>query len=55
MQQARDLMEAKRASIEARKEARRRKREQEEAEEARRLEEERRKKSWTRLENYKFW
>jgi cytochrome c oxidase assembly protein subunit 20 len=52
MQMARDLMEQKRATIEAKKEARRKAREQQEAEEARRLEEER-KKSWTH--KLKFW
>ncbi|KAF1920493.1 hypothetical protein BDU57DRAFT_508837 [Ampelomyces quisqualis] len=57
MRQARELMEKKRATIEARKEARRRAREQhEQLEQARRADEER-KKSWGYWyeKNIKFW
>jgi len=57
MRQAQELMDKKRATIEAKKEARRRaKEEQEKLEEARRLEEERR-KSWGYWlnKNVKFW
>jgi len=57
IKQAQELMEKKRATIEAKKEARRRGREQQEqAEQSRRLEEERR-KSWSYWceKNIKFW
>ena len=57
MRQARELMEKKRATIEAKKEARRRAREeQERMEEMQRLEEQRR-KSWSYWANkhLKFW
>jgi cytochrome c oxidase assembly protein subunit 20 len=57
IRQAQDLMEKKRATIEAKKEARRRAREeQEKLEQARRLEEERQ-KSWSYWyqKNVKFW
>jgi cytochrome c oxidase assembly protein subunit 20 len=57
IKQAQDLMEKKRASIEAKKEARRRAREDHDmAEQARKLEDER-KKSWGHWyqQNLKFW
>lgn len=57
MKQAQELMEKKRASIEAKKEARRRAREeQDKLEEARRLDEQRR-KSWGYWfnKNVRFW
>ena len=57
MKQAQELMEKKRATIEAKKEARRRaKEEMEKAEEARKLEEQR-KKSWGYWvdKNVRFW
>lgn len=58
MKQATELMEKKRATIEAKKEARRRQREeQERVAEAQRLEEEQRRKSWGYWvdKNVKFW
>lgn len=57
MKQAQDLMEKKRANIEAKKEARRRQREEFDRQEALRKAEEERKKTWTYWyqKNVKFW
>lgn len=57
IRQAQELMEKKRATIEARKEARRRAREEHERQEQARRVEEERKKSWAYWyeKNVKFW
>lgn len=57
MKQAQDLMEKKRANIEAKKEARRRQREEFDRQEALRKAEEERKKTWAYWyqKNVKFW
>ncbi|KAF1839632.1 hypothetical protein BDW02DRAFT_563697 [Decorospora gaudefroyi] len=57
MRQAQELMEKKRASIEAKKEARRRAREEQDRLERERKEEEERRKSWSYWyqKNVKFW
>jgi cytochrome c oxidase assembly protein subunit 20 len=57
MKQAQELMEKKRASIEAKREARRRAREEHDRQEAARKQEEERKRSWGYWyeKNVKFW
>lgn len=57
IKQAKELMEVKRANVEAKREARRRAREEQERQEEERRQEEQRRKSWGYWvsKNVKFW